>query len=73
MLVDTHHASAVFRFRGILAFRRWRIHFQITGRLLEDPRLVRTQKGDGSWGTVRDTAAAVRILVTKYRYDRVFR
>ena len=58
-----------------LAGREWAAlaHFQITGRVREDTSLVRTQKDDGSWGTVSETAMAVRILLTNSRYERVFR
>ena len=58
-----------------MAGREWAAlaEFQITGRVNEIETLVAAGKSDGSWGSVRDTAAAVRILTTRYRYDRVFR
>jgi len=58
-----------------IAGREWAAlaEFQITGRVNEIKTLVAAGKSDGSWGSVRDTAAAVRILTTRYRYDRVFK
>jgi len=32
-----------------------------------------SQRKDGSFGSVADTAAACRVLVTRYRYDRIFK
>jgi hypothetical protein len=45
--------------------------FQVTGRFEAAAAVAEAQQVDGSWGSVADTAAAVRILVTQSRYERV--